>query len=586
MMASCPEKALENVLLRPRLYPILGLCCASAATQGAEKIGPALKNARHVNDVLYMFLSSRQLWRSLIHLPMGATKMVVRVATVAFEGIEARPIDVQVQISSGNVVFNVVGLADKAVAESRERVRAALTASGLALPAKRITVNLAPADLPKEGSHYDLPIALGVMAAVGAIPPDVLQGFTVLGELGLDGAIAPVAGVLPAAVAANARGHGLICPHECGPEAAWASGEIEILAPRSLIQLANHFKGTQVMARPAPAMRAPGAGLPDLADIKGQETAKRALEIAAAGGHNLLMNGPPGAGKSMLAARLPSLLPPLGPRELLEVSMIHSIAGALAGGELTDRRPFRAPHHSASMAALVGGGAHARPGEISLAHNGVLFLDEFPEFQPQALDSLRQPLETGQVSIARANHRVSYPARFQLVAAMNPCRCGHGLVPGYACRRQPNERCMAQYQARLSGPLLDRIDLRIDVPAVSAADLILPAPAEGSRQVAARVAAARALQAERYAAAGLPSIVVNAAAPAHVVEDAARLDAAGRTLVRDAAERMGLSARGFHRVLKLARTIADLDGKPEVGRGHLAEALSYRAEAGQRTRAA
>ena len=516
---------------------------------------------------------------------MGA-KMVVRVSTVAFEGVEARQIDVQVQISSGNVVFNVVGLADKAVAESRERVRAALTASGLALPAKRITVNLAPADLPKEGSHYDLPIALGVMAAVGAIPPDVLQGFTVLGELGLDGAIAPVAGVLPAAVAANARGHGLICPHECGPEAAWASSEIEILAPRSLIQLANHFKGTQVMARPAPAMRASGPGLPDLADIKGQETAKRALEIAAAGGHNLLMNGPPGAGKSMLAARLPSLLPPLSPRELLEVSMIHSIAGALAGGELTDRRPFRAPHHSASMAALVGGGAHARPGEISLAHHGVLFLDEFPEFQPQALDSLRQPLETGQVLIARANHRVVYPARFQLVAAMNPCRCGHGLDPGYACRRQPNDRCMAQYQARLSGPLLDRIDLRIDVPAVSAADLILPAPAEGSREVAARVAAARAIQTERYAAAGLPAITVNAAAPANVIEDVAQLDAAGRTLVREAAERMGLSARGFHRVLKLARTIADLEGRPEIGRAHLAEALSYRAETGRQTRAA
>ena len=512
--------------------------------------------------------------------------MVVRVATVAFEGIEARPIDVQVQISSGQVVFNVVGLGDKAVAESRERVRAALVASGLALPAKRITVNLAPADLPKEGSHYDLPIALGVMAAAGAIPADALQGFTVLGELALDGSIAPVAGALPAAVAANARGHGLICPHECGPEAAWASADIDILAPRSLIQLANHFKGTQVMARPEAAMRAPGPGLPDLADIKGQETAKRALEIAAAGGHNLLMNGPPGAGKSMLAARLPSLLPPLSPRELLEVSMIHSVAGALAGGELTDRRPFRAPHHSASMAALVGGGVHARPGEISLAHHGVLFLDELPEFQAPVLDSLRQPLETGQVSIARANHRVVYPARFQLVAAMNPCRCGHALDPGYACRRQPNERCVAQYQARLSGPLIDRIDLHIEVPAVSAADLILPAPREGSREVAARVAAARDVQRRRYDAMGLPGIASNAAAPGHVIEDAARLDGPAQTLVREAAERMALSARGFHRVLKLARTIADLDGAGAVGRPHLAEALAYRAEAGARSRAA
>ena len=321
--------------------------------------------------------------------------MVVRVATLAFEGIDARPIDVQVQISNGDVKFTLVGLADKAVGESRERVRSALVASGLALPARRITVNLAPADVPKEGSHYDLPIALGVMAAIGAIPADALEGYTIIGELALDGTITPVAGALPAAVAANARGHGLICPYDCGPEAAWASSEIDILAPRSLIQLANHFKGTQVMARPQPGVRRGASGQPDLRDIKGQESAKRALEIAAAGGHNLLMSGPPGSGKSMLAARLPSILPALTPRELLEVSMVHSVAGALAGGELTDRRPFRAPHHSASMAALVGGGMHARPGEVSLAHHGVLFLDELPEFNPQALDSLRQPLETG-----------------------------------------------------------------------------------------------------------------------------------------------------------------------------------------------
>ena len=321
--------------------------------------------------------------------------MVMRVATVAFQGIEARPVDVQVQISNGDVKFNVVGLADKAVAESRERVRAALTASGLALPARRITVNLAPADMPKEGSHYDLPIALGVMAAIGAIPSDALERYTIIGELALDGTVTAVAGALPAAVAANARGHGLICPFDCGPEAAWASDALDILAPRSLIQLANHFKGTQVMARPQPAVRAAKTVQPDLRDIKGQESAKRALEIAAAGGHNLLMNGPPGSGKSMLAARLPSILPPLTPMELLEVSLIHSVAGELAGGELTNARPFRAPHHSASMAALIGGGIHARPGEVALAHHGVLFLDELPEFQPHVLDSLRQPIETG-----------------------------------------------------------------------------------------------------------------------------------------------------------------------------------------------
>lgn len=347
--------------------------------------------------------------------------MVTRVATVAFEGIEARPVDVQVQVASGSVAFVLVGLPDKAVAESRERVRAALTASGLAMPAKRVVVNLAPADLPKEGSHFDLPIALGIMAAIGAIPPDALEGFTVLGELALDGAISAVAGVLPAAVAANGRGHGLICPKASGPEAAWAGGDMDILAPASLIQLANHFKGTQVLARPEPAMRSGELLLPDLADVKGQETAKRALEIAAAGGHNLLMSGPPGAGKSMLAQRLPSILPPLSPRELLDVSMVHSIAGLLTDGALTNRRPFRAPHHSASIAALTGGGLHARPGEVSLSHNGVLFLDELPEFQPQALDSLRQPLETGDVSVSRANNRVTYPARFQLIAAMNPC---------------------------------------------------------------------------------------------------------------------------------------------------------------------
>ncbi len=502
--------------------------------------------------------------------------MVAFVSTVAFEGIEAKPVDVQVQLSPGLPAFVVVGLPDKAVNEARERVRAALVASGLALPPKRVIINLAPADLPKEGSHYDLPIALGVMAAIGAIPQDALSGFTVLGELSLDGTITEVAGVLPAAIAANARGHGLICPASDGPEAAWAGGDLDILAPSSLLQLVNHLKGTQILARPKPGLKESTLDLPDLRDVKGQETAKRALEIAAAGGHNLLFVGPPGAGKSMLAARLPSILPPMSPPELLELAMIRSVAGELAGGALSDRRPFRAPHHSASMAALVGGGVKPRPGEIALAHNGVLFLDEFPEFQPNVLDALRQPLETGNVVVARANHRISYPARFQLVAAMNPCKCGRAGEPGFTCRR--GARCAEDYQARLSGPLLDRIDIHLDVPAVSASDLLLPSSSEGSREIAARVLAARERAMARAASEGIAARS-NAELGASAVERLAAPDAAAQRLLKEAADSMRISARGYHRVLKVARTIADLDGAEKIARVHLAEALSYRAMA-------
>ena len=385
--------------------------------------------------------------------------MAARVVTLAFSGVEAVRVDVQVQFTSGESKFFLVGMGDKAVSESRERVRAAFVGMGLALPAKRIIANLAPADLPKEGSHYDLPIALAIMAAMGIIPPDALDDWAAVGELALDGRITPVAGALPAAVAAGGLGLGLICPEACGPEAAWA-GETRVLAAPSLIALVNHFRGTQILSPPSPGQMLDDNLVPDLRDVKGQENAKRALEIAAAGGHNLSFIGPPGSGKSMMAARLPGLLPPLTPEELLQTSMIHSVAGLIARGQLTRARPFRSPHHSASMAALTGGGLKAKPGEVSLAHNGVLFLDELPEFGTQALDSLRQPLETGEVSVSRANNRVTYPARFQLIAAMNPCRCGHALEPGYACRRAPNEKCMAQYQARLSGPLLDRFDLR------------------------------------------------------------------------------------------------------------------------------
>jgi len=505
----------------------------------------------------------------------GALGMVTRVATVAFQGIEAVPVDVQVQISPGLPRFILVGLPDKAVNESGERVRAALHASGLGLPPKRITVNLAPADLPKEGSHYDLPIALGVMAAIGAIPQDALDGYMALGELGLDGRLAHVGGVLPAAIAAQARELGLICAAPSGPEAAWAGDALDIIAAESLLALVNHLSGHQLAARPLPARHSAETALPDLADVRGQEVARRALEVAAAGGHNMLMIGPPGSGKSMLAARLPSILPPLEARELLDISMIQSIAGELAGGALSDRRPFRAPHHSASMAALVGGGIRARPGEVSLAHNGVLFLDELPEFAPSVLDSLRQPLESGETVIARANMRVSYPSRVQLIAAMNPCKCGMAGTPGHVCKR--GKACADDYQARISGPFLDRIDIRIDVPAVSAADMIAPsAGAESSAAVAARVIRARERQRQRFAAAGAIDVFTNAAASPALIERLVSPDGESRALLMQAAERFNLSARAYHRVLKVARTLADLAGEERVGRHHIAEALSYR----------
>ncbi len=495
--------------------------------------------------------------------------MVARISTVAFEGAEARRVDVQVQVATaGRAHFAIVGLADKAVAESRERVVSAFAALGLSLHGKRVTVNLAPADLPKEGAHYDLPIALGLMGAMGVVPPDALEGQAAIGELALDGTLAAVPGALPAAVMANSHGLGLICPEPNGAEAAWA-GDLPLLAPRTLVGLINHFKGTQVLSRPeAGDLVDPlGAG-PDLSDVRGQESAKRALEICAAGGHNLLMVGPPGSGKSMLAARLPGLLPPLDARELLDVSMIHSVAGLLERGALTRARPFRSPHHSASMPALVGGGGKAKPGEASLAHRGVLFLDELPEFAPQVLDSLRQPLETGRISVARANAHITYPARFQLVAAMNPCRCGSGGMDGVACRRGP--RCASDYQARVSGPFMDRIDIQIDVPAVTPADLALPPASEGTAEVAARVAAARAVQMERNGG------LTNTELPQADLDRVAQPDEDGRTLLIKAAETLGLTARGYHRTLRVARTLADLSGSDSVRRLHIAEALSHR----------
>ena len=496
--------------------------------------------------------------------------MVAKVRTVAFQGVEVIEVETQVTIASGLPAFTIVGLPDKAVAESRERVRAALGSLGLGLPPKRITVNLAPADVLKEGSHFDLPIALGLLAAMEVLATDELGSYMALGELALDGSLTGVAGVLLAALAAAGRSSGVICPVACGGEAAWA-GEVEIVAAPSLLAIVNHFKGTQLLPAPEPCLVPSCSRGVDFADVKGQESAKRALEIAAAGGHNLLMVGPPGSGKSMLAARLSGILPPLEPAEALELGMIQSVAGGLRNGGLSRERPFRDPHHSASLAALVGGGPRARPGEISLAHQGVLFLDELPEFNRPALEALRQPLETGRITIARAQGHLTYPARFQLIAAMNPCRCGH-LVER-ACARAP--RCAEQYQARLSGPLLDRIDLHIEVGAVQPGDLALPPPAEGSAAIRRRVAAARARQAQRYVAAKR-GIRTNAEAEGALLDEVATPEAAGRALLVRAAERLRLSARGYHRVLRVARTLADLEGSLDVARRHVAEALSYR----------
>lgn len=508
--------------------------------------------------------------------------LVSRIMTVAFEGIRAIPVDVQVSISNGLPAFTIVGLPDKAVGESRERVRAALEASGVGLPAKRITVNLAPADLQKEGSHYDLPIALALLGAAGGLPQDLLTDRLALGELSLDGQITRVDGVMPAAFAAADRSYGLVCPAANGSEAAWAAderGRIEVLAPSSLMQLVNHFKGSQMLGTPEAMIEDEARGLLDLKDIKGQEAAKRVLEVVAAGGHNLLMSGPPGSGKSMLAARLPGLLPPLSPREALEVSMIHSVAGQLADGRLLRYRPFRDPHHSASQPALIGGGLKVRPGEVSLAHRGVLFLDELPEFKPATLEALRQPIETGEAVVARANAHLRYPARFQLVAAMNPCRCGHLGDADLACTRAP--RCAQDYQAKISGPLFDRIDCHIDVPAVPASDLSLPPPREGTAEVAVRVQRARDIATERYAllpedVAGGRRPTCNGEADGEILTAVATPDDAGQALLSDAASRLRLSARAYHRVLRVSRTLADLEGVETVGRVHVAEALSYR----------
>ncbi len=497
--------------------------------------------------------------------------MVARAFTVAFEGVEARIVEVQCAISAGLPAFTIVGLPDKAVSEARERVRAALTSMSIALPSKRITVNLSPADLPKEGSHFDLPIALALLAELEILPKDEVETTVALGELSLDGKLVPVIGALPAAMAAAEQDCSLLCPRECGPEAAWVGGT-DVFAPSTLLEVVRHYTGQAPLTPAKPGEVVAPAFARDLADVKGQERAKRALEIAAAGRHHLLMVGSPGSGKSMLAARLPGILPPLSPVEALETSMVHSLSGLLEEGGISRQRPFREPHHTASMAAIVGGGRSAKPGEISLAHNGVLFLDEFPEFPRTVLETLRQPIESGEVMVARANAHVRYPCRFLLVAAANPCKCGYLADPARACARVP--LCGEDYLGRISGPLMDRFDLRVEVPPVAYSDLDLPASGESSAMVAERVAAARDRQTARFA--DHANVRVNADAEGALLEQIAEPDPEGKALLLRVAERFGLTARGYHRVLRVARTIADLQGAASVRQPHVAEAVSYR----------
>ena len=497
--------------------------------------------------------------------------MVARAYTVAFQGVDARIVEVQCAVTAGLPAFSIVGLPDKAVSEARDRIRSALSAMAIALPSKRITVNMSPADLPKEGSHFDLPIALALLAALNIVPADAAERAVALGELSLDGSLIGVLGALPAAMAAAEHDQSLLCPRASGAEAAWV-GATQVIGAASLSEVVGHFTGQRPLPPAEPGEVAPPDITRDLRDVKGQERAKRAMEIAAAGRHHLIMIGTPGSGKSMLSARMPGLLPPLTAQEALETSMIQSLCGLLDEGGISRTRPFREPHHTASMAAIVGGGRGARPGEISLAHNGVLFMDEFPEFPRTVLETLRQPIETGEVMVARANAHVKYPCRFLLMAAANPCKCGYLSDPARACSRVP--ACGEDYLGRISGPLMDRFDLRIEVPPVAFTDLDLPATGDSSAQVASRVHAARDVQARRFV--DKEDVQLNADAEGQVLEDIATPDAEGRDILLKAAERFGLSARGYHRILRVARTIADLEGAREVRRPHIAEALSFR----------
>lgn len=503
--------------------------------------------------------------------------MLANVHTGAVHGVDSFLVRVEVSLLSGLPTFTVVGLGNGAVREGKERVTAALRNTGHEVPLRRITVNLAPADLRKDGTGFDLPIAVGLLAAAGRIDPRQLASHAFLGELGLDGSLRPVAGVLP--VAARCRDEGidvLVLPEPNAREAAVVSG-LTVLGAKDLADVVAHLDGSAPLPRthvePAALLSSERSPVPDLSDVRGQGAAKRALEVAAAGSHNLLLVGPPGAGKTMLAQRLPGILPPLTLSEALETTLVHSVAGRLRCGEaLVTERPFRAPHHTVSDAGLVGGGTPPRPGEMSLAHHGVLFLDELAEFRRNVLEVLRQPLEEGTVRLARAAGAVRFPARFLLVAATNPCPCGYAGDGTDRCVCDPAH--VARYQSRVSGPLLDRIDLHVQVPPVPLGGLAARADGETSAEVRARVCRARALQARRFAQ--TPGVHANAYMSAADVRRSCRAQDGALRLLQQAAERMGLSARACHRALKVARTIADLAGSSEVLREHAAEALQFR----------